>query len=194
MKKVLLILAIALFPAWMFSQRLSIDESFLEKLEAAEIDFFQPADSDYKNANLLKNPFQPYDFAMQSKKEDMELRVAIIPYKENNPSTMMPQVQAMRAAASAATNNQDAVMTLLSLEGGELNKFNADWGAIHIFVPKPGFSGRKHCKMLTLYKEEKGTIILFLLFDDPANKAIEWREETFRFKGGDRKQEAGDRI
>jgi len=59
--------------------------------------------------------------------------------------------------------------------------YHADWGMMHFFKPKAGFSRYEHCKMLTLYKEEVGTIFVLYLFDNVRNEALEKRKAIFTF-------------
>lgn len=179
--RTLLFATICLFAQSAFGQ-LEYSDSFLYLLENAQIDFYEPVEGKYKAIKLQKEVFQPCDFGMRSRKEQLEIRYIIAPYSENSPAFNAPHVESARMVAHLATNDPDAVITILSMDELELrDKFNADWGKVFFFKPKEQFSTSKHCKMLSLYAEGKGMALVFFLFDKPSTE-LDNRFLALRFK------------
>ena len=59
--------------------------------------------------------------------------------------------------------------------------FNADWGKVFFFTPKPGFTRKSHCRLLALHKEGKGTAYIFFLFEEP-DEVLDHRFLALRFR------------
>lgn len=169
-------------PAPLPAQKLDLPDTFLQKLETAGIELAIPLDSDYRDVSVRRDAHLRYDFAMRSHREDLEIRFLLIPYDERQPATAMPHIQATRAASTAATNDEEAIMTVLSVDDRLLAQCHADWGMIYLFTPKIGFSDKRLGKMLALYREGQGTALIFFLFDDPGNTAADEREVALRFR------------
>ena len=85
----------------------------------------------------------------------------------------MPHLQVGRTVTSAATNDEDAVIAFHELSQSDLENFGADWGQMVIFRPKKEFSEQPFCKMVTLFKEGKGTTSVFYLFEDANNPTVD---------------------
>lgn len=161
--------------------QIDISPHFSSLLELSQLDFHAPLEAKYKDVSVLKNPWQNYDFAIRSRKEKLEIRYLIVPFKENNPLNSMPHINCMRMVTNLASNSQDVLISGLSIEEEELKEqFNADWGKIFIFQPKAGFSTRTHCKLLALHKEGLGTAYVFFLFNE-ADQALDNRFYALRF-------------
>jgi len=166
------------------AQKIKYSDDMLEKLAATEIDLFEPLEGKYKSRYSLKNDYQKIDHTIYSKKEKLEIRYTIIPYSENNPATQIPHVAFMNVISSIAPNEEDVTVTVHTIPEVELhNQFNADWGSVAYFQPKPKFSKAKHCRLLTLYGDKRGTIHIFYLFDEP-DTALDNRFYGMRFKTG----------
>ncbi len=177
---------ILLIVSWFLTQtafgQLKYSDDFLSLLNHAEIDFYEPVEGNYKTRKIYKEYYQPCDFAMHSRKEDMEVRYLIAPYSEKGPAFNAPHVETVRMVAHLASNDPEAVITVLSLEEEALREdFNADWGKIYFFQPKEQFSTSKHCKLLSLYAEGKGIAMVFFLFDKPSPE-LDNRFLALRFK------------
>ncbi len=156
---------------------------FKRLLQGAQIDFFEPVEGAYKGIALPRHHFQPCDFAIRSRKEQLEIRYLIVPFQNeaSNPVAQAPHVHCMRLVSHLASNDEQAVITILSIDEAELREtFNADWGKLFFFQPKPGFSERSHCKLLALHAEGKGTALVFFLFDQPS-KELDNRHVALRF-------------
>ena len=151
-------------------------------LESMDLDFVQPLDSDYKDYQLKNNPFFHCDYAIRSRREDMEIRYAIRPYQTGSPTTQHPNLTVFSALSSAATNEEEAIIAQIAIPKKELQEvFGADWGKMYQFTPKPGFSSAPFGRLLGLYKEEVGLVLVFFLFDDPNNPAIDLRYPAVYF-------------
>jgi hypothetical protein len=124
-----------------------------------------PADSDYKLATAIENPYLPYQHAIRSSKENLEIRFYFQPESQNTP---FPQVESYRLAMHMG-NNEQTIFSARELTTYELDSvFHADWGRVYLFTPKAGFSIQKYCKMLTLHRENKGVVYVIFLFDKPS--------------------------
>ncbi len=167
------------FSTW--SQEIEFTPEFEALCETIGVEVFVPVESDFKSVRIIKNPYQDYQAAIRSRKEKLEIRYAFEPYIESNSFTTMPHLQVTRSVTSVATNEEDAIIAFHEINEADLEKFNADWGQMVIFRPKVGFSEQPFCKMLTLFKEGKGTSSIFYLFDDADNPAVDELHYALQF-------------
>ena len=156
-----------------FAQKIEFSPEFEALQDTIGVEIFVPIESDFQSIKTIHNPYQDYQAAIRSRKEKLEIRYAFQPYEEANPFTTMPHLQVTRSVSSAATNNEDAIIAFHEIGQHDLEKFGADWGQMVIFHPKKGFSEQPFCKMVTLFKEGKGTTSVFYLFDDADNPAVD---------------------
>ncbi|MCB0519651.1 MAG: hypothetical protein H6577_08355 [Lewinellaceae bacterium] len=178
-----LCLAILVLPAVCFSQKIDLPETFKELLNKAGIEFFEPLEAGYKDIEPWPNPYQPCNFAIRSRKEDLQIRYLIEPWKDGDPLSTNPHVAIFRTLTNLATNADDALVSAIQPTGENLRRdFNADWGMVYFFQPKKGFSDKPFCRMVALYKEGKGMAYIFYLFDDPGNEALDIRYLALRFQ------------
>lgn len=155
-------------PVVLPAQRIEVSDRFNQLLSQVEAQLVLPLESDYKDVEPVKNRWLDYDFSIRSRRERMEIRYKILPFEERDKSFFAPHVKAMQAAIQVATNDDAYVVSALSLSEKSLQEdFQADWGKLFTFVPKAEFSHRRTCQMITLYREGKGMILLFFLFDKP---------------------------
>jgi hypothetical protein len=166
----------------LFGQPADAPAAFTDKLEQLQVELYQVLDSDFKPAATTAQDFQPCDFAWHSRKDKLEIRYLALPWKEGDPASQYPHILAARTAAHVATNAEGAPMTLLSLGSEELDAFGADWGVAYFFMPKSLFAAQRHCELLVLHKEARGTILVFFLFDDPDNPALDLWFQHLAFK------------
>ncbi len=166
-----------------FAQKIKYTKTFLQKLEQTEIDIFTPTEGKYKSTRPTKNDYQAIDHVIFSKQEGIEIRYAIIPFEEKDRTTQVPHVDFMRVVTSTATNEvEEAVISVHAIEDEELKEhFNADWGSMAYYQPKSRFSTYKHCRLLSLYTEGKGTVYVFFLFDE-ASRALDNRLHLLQFQ------------
>lgn len=181
MKSLLILFSLAL-PIFLSAQNIAYPKNFKKLLKAANIDFFEPLESRYKDFAIQKNDLARYDFCMASRKEKMEIRYSIIPWSEENFMSQNPHLLIMRTVSSIATNEQEYIITATQMNKFDLqNDFNADWGMTYFFRPKEAFSSQPHCRVIGLHKEGKGTAIIYYLFDDVKNEALNTRYYALRF-------------
>lgn len=171
--------------------QIKMQEEFVELLEQAGIEFIEPVEARYKKALINKSPFQPYHFAIRSRKEGIEIRYIIRPYKPDPPSADVPHVEAYRLVMHLASNEQDYLIAGREVAPEALSGFfNADWGMQYFFRPKPGFAGWNHCELLALHKDGRGTAFVLFLFDEPSRElgnrfyALQFREDDPEQAGG----------
>lgn len=178
----------------LFAQLLAaqIDRSprFTRLLEEAQLDFYAPLENSYRDLPVWKEAaaFQSYDFAINSRQEDLEIRYRIMPYNEQNRIFLAPHIESWRLAMHLARNDdaEDArIITHFDVQDTVLKQyFNADWGMTFFFHPKGTFSNRTYCKLLALYSEGKGLAFVLFLFDEPSEE-LEKRFAALRFKEED---------
>lgn len=179
----MVLLAILMLPvSGLKSQPLELPGSLQEKLAAMQLELLLPVDSDYRLLPARQDEFQPCDLALRSRSEKMEIRYLAHPWQEGNTTSGFPQILAARTVTHVATNAPEAPIALLSLGAGDLQLFNADWGVEYVFTPKPEFSEHRIAKLLVLFKEQRGTLLVFYLFDDPDNPAIDLRYQSLIFQ------------
>lgn len=170
-------------PLVLAAQRIDISEDFNQLLSQVEAQLVLPVESDYKDIQPVKNRWLNYDFSIRSRKERMEIRYKVLPFEERDKSFFAPHVKAMQAAIQVATNDDAYVVSALSLSEKSLQEdYRADWGKLFTFVPKAEFSSRRTCQMITLYREGKGMVLLFFLFDKPPME-LDYRHLAVSFAG-----------
>jgi hypothetical protein len=153
-----------------------------EELSLTGLEIMQPLEARYKTIRLRKNRFLQCDYGISSRKEKLEIRYAIEPIEPESRANLIPHVKAFSMATHLATNNEEAVISQLSISPESLAEdFNADYGQVYVFQPKTAFSEKLYCQMLMLYKEGKGMVYVFFLFDDPNNAALDYRFQAVRF-------------
>lgn len=171
-----------LFGSPLSAQAPELSEDFRAKLRFMQAELLLPLDSDYRMRSQRPDEFQPFDLGMESRKEKMEIRYLAYPQLDDYWAANYPHVLAARTAAHTATNAEDAHMTQLSLGAKELKAFNADWGVEYVFSPKSQVTAHRYGKLLVLYKEGRGALLVFFFFDDPNNEAIDLRYLSSVFK------------
>ena len=182
MKKLIIVVFPLLSITYLFGQKIKYTKQILHKMEQAEIDIFEPAEGKYTSKRPRKNNYQKIDHQIYSKEDKLEIRYTIIPYDENNSSTQVPHVEFMRVISSIAPNEEDTPITVHTMPSIDLSKhFNADWGSIAYFKPKPSFADYKHCRFLSIYGDKRGTIHIFFLFNEPS-PILDSRFYAMRFK------------
>lgn len=154
---------------------------FLAALDAAQIDYFEPVEQQFRSIRNTANDFFPYEWAIRKKKSKLEIRYTILP-SESNALDDIPHLKCLTTASHLASNEEHSVLSVHHFPPKQLREvYRADWGGIVYFQPKTAFSTRDHCKMLALYAEGKGMALIFFLFDDPEeNLDISWANLRFR--------------
>ena len=137
-------------------------------------------ENSYRNLQVHDNSIQAYEFAIQHRKQKVEIRYVVeaVPAKESND---IPHIFFANKAINVAANTDDSVLSIHTMKTQQLQEeFNADWGAIAFFQPKKEFSTKEHCKMVAIHAEGKGNVYIFYLFDDPQTD-LEELFATLRF-------------
>lgn len=137
-------------------------------LQRLEAELLFPLDGGYKPMPLPgKNAFQPVHFQLYSREEGLQIRFFLQP---DTSSRLNPHLESRRLALHLCSNDENAIITardLTTLEQESL--FQSDWGKVHLFPPKPEFGdGAPFCQMLSIYKEGRGMIHIFILFQEPS--------------------------
>lgn len=172
-----------LMPLYSYAQELEFPAAFEKKLIETNLWISQPLDAGYELHPIFENEHQDYDFSIRSRNEYMEIRYYVLPYSESDTLSMSPDVLCLRASTAIAVNDDDAYLTMFRINRKELSEsFGADWGILYFLTPKPGFSPAKYCRMLALHKEGVGSVLVFFLFDDPNNEAIDLRFPAVKFE------------
>lgn len=178
----LIVGALFFSPLLVEAQKIDMPDDFRQLLNQAGLEFFEPLEAGYHDIRLPENDYQNCQFAIRSGKEDLQIRYFVLPWNDEDPVSTQPNLATFRALTSIATNADDAVISAIQPGRETLQKdFNADWGMIYFFKPKPGFSDQPFCRMIAVCKEGKGTAFVFYLFDDPGNKALDTRYLALRF-------------
>ena len=177
-----------LFSASFLPAQVELSPEFDRLLVAAGLEFIEPAEARYKDVRVVDNEWQDYDFAIRSRREKLEIRYLIKPFRPGDPLAEAPHLRAMRLLTHLASNDQSFIMRGLDVAWEDLREqFNADSGKIFFFTPKPGFNNRKQCKLLALHSEGQGTAFVFFLFDTPS-PALDHRFFALHFKEGQVRQ------
>lgn len=164
-----------------FSQ-ITLPGAFVNLINDLGIELLLPVDAGYKRIDVLQSDFQPCQLAIYSRKEKLEIRYLVEPFDSNSQAPQLPHIYASRLLLHLASNDDDAVIAGHSLSPETLENAGADWGKTFFFKPKTAFSNRQHCQLTALQKHQKGTVYIFLLFDDPNNPNLAIRENTIFFK------------
>jgi len=182
MKKLLIVWGCLLCFGSTAAQKIKYSKEMLQKMDLIEIDIFEPLEGKYKSRRSRKMDYQKIDHTILSKKEGLEIRYAILPARKTDPSTQVPHVEFMRVVSNIAPNEEENTVTVHTIPESTLSQqFNADWGSIAYFKPKPSFSNAKHCRLLSLFSEDRGTIHIFYLFNEPS-KHLDNRFYSVRFE------------
>lgn len=161
MSIILLLFALSL------NAQVKVSDSFKQILDTFHVEFLSPVEGKYKALKPEKNDLFTADFRIRSRKEKIEILYYFEPDTAN--FQLFPQVSTTRMVLHLATNNQDALISSLDLPEKQLKEgFNADWGKVSIFRPKESFSYYEYCKLLTLYKVDRGIMYILFLFDEPS--------------------------
>ncbi len=177
------LLIILLLTSIALQGQISLPAELSRELAATGLEIIQPLEARYKTIRLPKNSYLDCDYGIWSQEEKLEIRYAVVPDLQNNRANLIPHVKSFAMASHLASNDEASVISKLSITPQSLNDdFNADFGEMYFFKPKPTFSEKQNCQMLVLHKEGKGMVYVFFLFDDPNNPALDYRFYAVRFQ------------
>ncbi len=165
--KYLPVLLLCFFTSPMVAQ-LEVPTTFADLLDNTQMVFSQPLENQYKARKVTTNELCEYQYAMKKKKGDLEIRYAIKPMSEQIEAVQsIPHIPTINLITTLASNEDDSVISYHVISQQSLkDNYKADWGLVAFFRPKEMFSDKKHCKMITLFKEGKATAHIFYLFDE----------------------------
>ena len=169
MKTLWLSLAITLLFSSDFIAQIKMDVGFDRLLKELELAFNEPTENRYKTINRSNNNFYNCDFSIKCKNDDLEIRYSIFRIYETESEVIFPHILSMNTVHHLASNQNDSEIVVHSVPEETLkNQFNADWAAVFYFTPKSQFSSKRNCKLLVIYKEGKGLVYTFFLFNNPS--------------------------
>ena len=172
-----------LLAQWAFGQKTGHPAGFDQLLQQAGLEVFEPLDAGYRSFEPLENQYLNCHHAIRSNREDLQIRYYVLPWDEHDHLASTPNLATFMAVTTVASNADDNLISAMEPDRKALlHDFNADWGMTYFFQPKPEFADQPACKMMALSKQGQGTILLFFLFDDPGNTALDLREVAVRFK------------
>lgn len=162
--------------------QIDLPENFSLLAEQMGVDFMAPLDAGYKDIRVYSNRHQNYEFAIRSRKEKLEIRYHLEVEDEKRPMTSLPHIRCLQMISNLASNEEEKVISALSLPDTlTAADLNADWAKVFFFEPKKDFSTRLTCQMLAMYKEGRGMVFAYFLFDKPP-LALDNRLLTIRFE------------
>ncbi|MCB0661197.1 MAG: hypothetical protein KDC24_00545 [Saprospiraceae bacterium] len=166
----ILLLFISLGTVQLQSQTFEFSPALDEVIDEYHLEASTPTENRFKSIRQLPTAYLPFIYGMHSEKAGLEIYVAFQPYDSRNPATAKPQIETTRLMTNAATNREDAVITVLDLSKSYVRKiFGADWGKEIYFQPKASISGKAHCRMVSIFKDEVGLLTLFFFFNEKNN-------------------------
>ncbi|MFK8009345.1 MAG: hypothetical protein AB8H03_23490 [Saprospiraceae bacterium] len=167
--------------------QIKTSKSFAQKIAKMDLEFLTPVENSYKKVNASESIVVDFDFEIKARKADMRIGFALFPERKN--AVTFPHIKVSNMAISAATNDDpEARLVLHEMSKEDLESYQADWGAVVFFQPKRIFSDKDHCKMLALYREGKGLVYVFYLFDE-ASEEVDFQKNCLSFLPKEIKEE-----
>lgn len=161
MKKVLL--PFILLYVFVFSlQGQTAEDSWNQILSTLGASYYPPLDAGYKPIQALEEPYWGAHFSTFSRREQIAIKIILDTTLQD-----YPNIQLGRWLAQIASNEAEEVISRVPLDAEVLtHQYGADWGGLYFFKPKFSSTFYSECKLLALYKEGKGMIFLFFLFNE----------------------------
>lgn len=167
------------------AQRIDYPPGYARLLEQCDLVWYEPLDAGYRDVYQNSDNLLMCDLALRSPKENLEIRLKIIPWLNREVTTHAPNVIAWRALTDVAVNDDNNLISGIQLSKEEArDRFGADMALMYFFTPKPIFSNYPYCRMLALAKEGKATVLVFYFFEDDSNPALDYRLELIAFNRG----------
>jgi hypothetical protein len=165
------------------AQRIDYPAGFARLLESCQLLWQEPLDAGYRDIYQDPDGLLPCNLALRSAKENLEIRLKIIPWNDSDPTTTAPHVIAWRALTHVAINDEHFIISGRQLDPEQaLHDYGTNWAIEYFFTPKPAFGQYPYCKMVALAREGVATALVFFLFDDVENPALESRKHVLTFK------------
>lgn len=175
------LLLICLLSTALATCQLTLPPEFEQLLDALDIRFTAPLDSDYREGMLHDNDYLDHLFAMRSRREGLELRFYVQAERADDRYYQLPHLAATTLAMNLGSNDEDAVTAVHSFDEEELELYGADWARMYTFRPKRSYSTSKQAQLIALYRAGRGLAYTILLFDD-APDDLAGRQLSLRFR------------
>lgn len=151
-------------------------------LLAARVVVSEPLAEHYRIEPVFDNEVQAFDYRLRSKPDQMEIRFLVLPYDSTDTRTQIPHVETYRTVMNLAINDDDAFVAERNLRERDLEAMNAEWAIEYFYQPKTAFSQRyEFARTLAIYREHYGLVLIFMLFDDADNPALDRMYQLARF-------------
>lgn len=171
------------------AQRIDYPAGFSHLLERCQLRWQEPLDASYRDVYQDREGLLPCDLAIRSSQEDLEIRLKIIPWNDADPTTTTPHVIVWRALTHVAINDEHNTISGHQLATQQaMTEYGTDWVVEYFFTPKPDFAQYPWCRVVGMAREGVATVLVFFLFDDVENPALDLRKHTVTFttEGGNR--------
>ena len=152
----------------------SFQDSVRQELSDIQVQLFTPAERTEYTIKPDRSVVFPTDFIIKHT-DKVEVRVEFFSWEKDSIAISNPNIKNGIRLGQLVDNLGESKISLHRLGSEDLVLFGADWATQATFKPKPTFSDKKHCQLITLYKEETGLIFLYLLFDNMEKYKDEWR-------------------
>lgn len=139
-------------------------QSFTNKLNHLQIDFFQPVERWMHISQMKQDEFMEYD-AVFHDEHGLEVRIQFI--EETKKYGQHPHIELARLVADISSNSQEHNILISQMTPEWVSQtYQADWGLFVDFVPKRSFSNYPNGRILCLYKEGRAIINYIVLYGD----------------------------
>jgi len=152
----------------------SFEVDIKQDLSKIQAQIFTPVERSAYDIKKDRNEFFTTDFVIKHE-DKVEIRVEYFDWKKDSIAINNPNIKNGIRLGQLIDNIDESQISLHRLGSEDLEIFGADWATQATFQPKSAFSDRRHCQLITLYKEETGLIFLYLLFDDIEKYKDQWR-------------------
>jgi len=152
----------------------SFQDKITEELAAMQVQVFSPIEEAAYPLEKDKNKFLATDFILKHS-DKLEVRVEYFSHSKDSIAISNPHIKNGIRLGHLINNVEESNISLHRLGSEDLILYGADWATQATFRPKPEFSDKMHCQLISIYKEEVGLLFLYLLFDDMNKYKDEWR-------------------
>ena len=166
LKKILACMILLSFST-MQAQQNQYESSLYDAIIGMNLNFFMPVENSFTFVKKNDSEFFKYDYKLVAKSKEMESLIALHPIGKHPSTDHHPQIEFQRLLANIAPNDDDQEILVVGWDEHKLKKANADWGAEAYITPRSAITKFKHAKLIGLFKEGSGTVILIHCFDDP---------------------------
>ena len=152
----------------------SFQEDITTQLAAINMSIFSPIEQNEYKLKEDHSKYFPATFIINHP-DKLDVRVEIFSYPKDSTALANPHVQNGMRLGQIMNNLDDSTISMHRLGSEDLKFYGADWATQATFHPRIEFSNKRHCQLITIYKEEVGMVYLYLLFDDLDKYQDDWR-------------------